>query len=173
MSQFKLIGVEEHIRLFKKLPKRIGSKVMIKALKAAGKLLVKSAKKKIRPITIELRKGTRVTDKEIRTTIGMEVRKGKGGGADRYVVVGPRLKKNKNIAIISTWLEYGTLAHRIKPLLKKRSAAAEEAKSRGFGIRKQPFMRPAFQQTKGLMAAVIRKNIEVGIVKEVNKFLKK
>jgi len=173
MSQFKLIGVQEHIKLFKKLPKRIGSKVMPKALKAAGKLLVKSAKKKIRPIIIELRKGIIVTDKDIRKTIGMEVRKGRGGGADKYVVVGPRLSKGKNIAIMATWLEYGTLKHRIKPLLKKRSVAAEEAKSRGFGIRKQPFMRPAFQQTKGLMAAVIRKKIEEGIVLEVNKFLKK
>lgn len=172
MSDFKLIGVEEHIKLFKRLPKRIGSKVMPRALKAAGKLLVKAARQKIKPVRIELRSGAIVTDKDIRRTIGMEVRKGKRGGADRYVVVGPRLRVNTNVAIMATWVEYGTLAHRTLPTLKKRSPAAEEAKAKGLGLRKQPFLRPAFQQTKDLMPAVIRKHIEVGIVKEVDKFLR-
>ncbi len=172
MSDFKLTGVEEHVKLFRKLPKRIGSKVMPKALKAAGKLLVKAARQKIRPVNLKLSSGVTVTDKDIRKTIGMEARKGKGGGADRYVVVGPRLRVNANIAIMATWLEYGTLAFRTVPLLKSRSRKGEAAKAKGLGLQKMPFMRPAFEQTKGLMPAVIRKHIETGIVREVDRFLK-
>lgn len=171
-KNFKITGVEEHVKLFKKLPKRIGSKVMPKALKAVGKLLVKAAKQKIKPIKIELGGGTIVTDKDIRKTIGMEVRKGRGGGANKYIVVGPRLSVNANVSVMATWLEYGTLAHRTIPTLKKRSPGAEAAKAKGLGLRKRPFLRPAFQQTKALMPAVIRKHIDAGIVKEVNKFLR-
>ena len=163
-------GMEEIQVMMKILPKRVNNKITPKALKRAGKVLIKAAKAKVNPnITFKFKSGKEVSSKELKKIIS--VVKGKPG--NKYIVVGVKVSASDPFYNLSNWVEYGTLAKRTEPLKKSRSAKGQAIADKGIGSTKSPFMRPALMQTKGQIKKIFKSEMLIEIPKEVNKILKK
>ena len=163
-------GMEEIQAMMKILPKRTNNKITPKALKRAGKVLIKAAKAKVNPnIVFKFKSGKEVSSKELKKIIS--VVRGKPG--NKYIVVGVKVSTSDPFYNLGNWVEYGTLAKRTEPLVKGRSSKGESMASKGIGLTKSPFMRPALMQTKGQIKKIFKSEMLIEIPKEVNKILKK
>jgi len=162
-------GMEEVQAMFKVLPKRLNNKITPKALKKGAKVLIKAAKTKVdTSITFRFKSGKSVSSKDAKKIIS--VVRGKPG--NKYVVVGVKVAKKDPFYNLGNWMEFGTLAHRTEPLQKGRSSTGQAMASKGLGLIKRPFMRPAFEQTKNQVAKIFKEEVLIQIPKEVEKFLK-
>lgn len=174
MARFdiSLKGQDQIFDLLKRLPKRTQNKVVPAALKKAAKPIAKSANRKVpRDINITFkgdkeigREKFRSSDIKIKTFI-----RGKPG--KKYALIGAE-SNNQTFFNFPVWLEFGTLAHRTKPLVKSRSEAAQSISDKGLGIIKHPFMRPAFNANKSRSLDILSFEILSGIEKQAEKIVK-
>jgi len=162
-------GLKELDRMFKILPKRVNNKIIPKALRFAAKPIVKSAKSKVVPgIKFKFKNGDESRSDELKK-IKVFIR-GKPG--NKYAVIGPDAR-TISFFNLGVWLEFGTLAFRTEPLKRSRTPEAKALAGKGIGVIKHPFMRPAIEETKGVVIKRMEQKIGSEIVKEVDKILKR
>lgn len=162
-------GLNEVDRMFKVLPKRVGNKIMPKALRFGAKAIVRSAKAKVPSgIKFKFKSGKEASSNELKK-IKVFIR-GKPG--NKYAIIGPDAK-SISFFNLGVWIELGTLAFRAEPLVRPRSSQAKELASKGVGVVKHPFMRPALEQNRKIVRDRIEQKVVQEIVKEVDKILKR
>ena len=166
-ASVKIIDTKALTKLRKQLPRRIQSKVMRGALTNAAKVVKEKAKGNVRSFQVKRRGKVIFDDKMLRGSMTTVIRRGRRDG-ELYAVVGPGTEKGGGLA---HWVEFGTLAKRTEPLKKPRSSQAEALASKGIGLKKNPFLRTAVEQSRGAVLKVLKFFILTGIEKEVNKVL--
>lgn len=168
-------GMEEVQTMFKVLPKRTANKIVPKALKKAAKIVVKSAKSKVDTnVRFKFKAKKNAPAKEISSKelkkISAYIR-GKAG--NKYIIIGVRVAKKDPFYNLGNWMEFGTLANRTEPLIKPRGTKGQAAADEGLGVKKHPFMRPAFLETKNEVERILKQEVLLEIPKEVEKILSK
>lgn len=172
MNKFglKVKGLKEIDKMLEELPKRTGNKIVPKALKRAAKPLIKAAKSKVdTSIRFKFKSGKEVSSKQLKKIVGLI--RGKAG--NKYIIVGPKVSASDPFYNLGNWVEYGTLAKRTKALKKPRSSKGQALASKGIGLTKKPFMRPALAQTKKQIYQIYKTEMLIEIPKEVENILKK
>lgn len=162
-------GLSEVDKMFKILPRRTNNKIIPKALRFAAKPIVKSAKSKVPSgIKFTFKNGDESRSEELKN-IKVFI-KGKPG--DKYAVIGPDAR-TISFFNLGVWIEFGTLEFRTQPLVRSRSAQAQELANKGVGVIKHPFMRPAIDENKKIVIRRMEEKISTEIQKEVESILKK
>jgi len=163
----KVSGIRELKGLMKELPKRVQNRVGSKAVRAGGAVVRKAIRGAVPGFTpFELGFGKKgvIGPKDLKKEITNQVRKGRNG--DKYAVIGAKH------GFPWHWLEYGTLAKRMKPLDKGRSPGAVAATAKGLGKAKKPFARAAFSGSKTAALRAVAEKIVSEIPKEVGKLVR-
>lgn len=165
----KVSGINEVDKMFKVLPRRTKNKIIPKALRFGAKPILKSAKAKVPTgITFTFKNGDQARSTELKK-IKVFI-KGKPG--DKYAVIGPDAR-SLTFFNLGIWIEFGTLAERTEPLVRPRSGQAKELVSKGIGVVKHPFMRPAILENLKLVTSRMEEKVGSEIEKEVGKILKR
>ena len=169
-NSIKMFGVKEIEDLFSQLPGQINRDGVWKHFfREISKPLVKSAKQKADSISNESIRGTGQLGRSIGYFTTRASRRYLGG------YVGPRVKgrfakksqsykgKNKkkqysNSGVYGAWVEYG---------------GEVKFGGKGFGKRSQPFMRPAFEETKVEMMNNALKDAETVVAKQIKRHERK
>ena len=167
----RMTGKDGVLELLAKLPKRTQNKVIPPALRKAAKPIIKSANNKVpKDINITF-KGDKEIGREQFRSADIKIKgfiRGKSG--NKYILIGA--EANSQVFFnFPVWLEFGTLAHRTKGLVKSRSPQAQAVADNGLGIIKQPFMRPAFNLNKNKSKDILSFEILKGIEKQAKKIV--
>lgn len=164
----KTTGLNEVDKMFRVLPKRVKNKIITKALRFGAKEIVKRAKANV-PSGVVI---TFADGKEFRSEQLKKIKvliKGKPG--NKYAIIGP--DADAGFFNFGNWIEFGTLAKRTKALKKPRGSVAQSLASKGVGLVKHPFMRPAVDGSRSIVANRMEDKIGTEIVKEVDRILKR
>ena len=161
-----LSGAKEMRNLLKRLPKRLQNRVQTKAVRAGSGVIRKAMRSAVPSFdAFKMKSGFEFNSSNLKKEITNKVRKGKNG--DKYAAI---ITKN---GFPWHWLEYGTLAHRSKPLSKPRKEQAQILADKGMGIEKKPFARAAFQSVKAKAFQTMASKMVEEIPKELAKVVKR
>lgn len=166
-------GLNELDKLFKVLPRRTKNRIIPGALKAGGKPVVDEIKKRLpKDITIKFKdregEGSGKTFKSKDIKITKEIR---GRSGDKYLIIGTKV--NEDFVNFPAWIEFGTLAHRDKPLKEPRGKIGQEMADKGMGLTKHPFVRPALIASAKEANMLMGEKIQFEIDNQVDLILKK
>ena len=151
-------GLDEVLRKLKKLPERIQKNVVVGAVRAGTKPIVKEAKALVPTNTGTLKK-----------SIGATKRRSKNKNIIHFSIT-PRVKKGGWYA---HFVEFGTYAKLDHPMKKQRTGKLgkrrEKIVAKGLGIKPHPFMRPAFEKKGEESIKFVREYMKKRVDKEIAK----
>ncbi len=162
---FELAGFDQVNKLFKTLPAKLEKRVLMGALRAAGRVIIKDARTRIPDRSGRLSKalGTKTASKRQGATLQVGVID-RGKGAD---------------AFYAHLVEFGTKAHTI-PYRKKSGKLSRNKKALSFGgktvervahpgSKAHPFLRPAFDATHEAATNKFAEQLHRGLIRELKK----
>ena len=170
MNNFELDGFKEVENALKKLPEAMRVKTLLKAERKAAKPLIKAARNRVPTSKVKRvewwGKKRTILPGVLKKSIGMIAnRKG------RYpsINVGPRTSKGKRKSKWDAWwahfVEFGTNGFTIGKGKKAGRFIAGQAA--------QPFMRPAYDETKDKIPEIMADELGKEVMKIFNKTIKK
>jgi len=171
-------GMDELLKNLKTLPEKLQKRVLVGAVRAGAKPIIKEARKLAPKDSGMLKESIGVTKFKTRKKTLV------------WFVVSPRVKKfkmkatdtdsGKNVVLTmlndpwyAHFVEYGTYAKLDHPLVKrvggKRGKKRNQIAAKGYGIKPHPFMRPAFEKEGENSIKYVREYIAKRLDKELSR----
>jgi len=174
----EVLGMEELLKNLKTLPEKVQKRVLVGAVRAAAKPIVKEAKALVPVEHGVLKKSIGVTKFETRkkSLVWFQV----SPRVEKYRLKAQDMDNGKNVVLTMQqspfygyFVEFGTYAKLDHPLLKPRSGKRAKRRAaivaKGGGIKPHPFMRPAFEREGDKAIAALKEYMAKRLDKELAK----
>ena len=156
----QVLGMNELLKNLKTLPDKVQKRILVGAVRAGAKPIVKEARSLVPKDTGNLKKSIGVTKFRTRkkSLVWFQVSPRTGGKYDGWY---------------GNFIEYGTYAELDHPLVRpstgKRGEKRAKVVAKGFGLKPKPYMRPAFEKEGENSIKSVKEYIAKRLDKELSK----